>query len=111
MTNYVEDFQKISKEHTEALTASATTLTKGLQAIAVETSDFTKKSIEESTAIVEKLLGAKTPDVAIKIQTDFAKSSYEALVAQATKVGELYTNLAKELFKPVEDAFAKVVAK
>jgi hypothetical protein len=31
-------------------------------------------------------------------------------VAQATKFGELYTNLAKEAFKPVEAAVAKAQA-
>ena len=48
-----------------------------------------------------------TLDSAIQIQQDYAKSSYETLVAQATKFGELYTSLAKEAFKPVEAAVAK----
>ena len=52
--------------------------------------------------------GAKTLDTAIQIQSDFAKSSYEGFVARATKFGELYQNLAKEVYKPVEAAFAKM---
>ena len=53
-------------------------------------------------------LGVKTLDKAVELNTEFAKTSYEGLVAQATKMGELYTSLAKEAFKPVEEAFAKV---
>jgi hypothetical protein len=59
---------------------------------------------------MEKLLGAKSLDSAVQIQTDYAKSSYETLVAQATKFGELYTSLAKEAFKPVEAVVAKAQA-
>ena len=44
----------------------------------------------------------------MEIQTAYAKTSYKSFVAQATKMGEIYTNIAKEAFKPVEAAFAKV---
>jgi hypothetical protein len=45
---------------------------------------------------------------AIALQQDFAKSSYEGFVAEMTKLGEMYANVAKEAFKPVEGAIAKV---
>ncbi len=108
MFKKIEDLQQMSKEQMEAATASASALSKGLQQIATEASDYTKKSFEASSTLVEKLLGVKTLDKAIEINTEFAKTSYEGLVAQATKIGELYTSLAKEAFKPMEEAFAKV---
>lgn len=108
MTNNFEEFQKYGKEQLEAATTVAASLAKGLQTIAAETTDYSKKSLENSSAYVEKLLGAKSLDNAIQIQSEYAKSAYEGFVAQATKMGELYTNLAKEAFKPVESAFAKV---
>lgn len=37
-------------------------------------------------------------------------SSYEGFVAQTTKIGELYTALAKEALKPIESAIANVQA-
>ena len=104
----IEDLQQMSKEHMEAATASASALSKGFQQLATEATDYSKKSFEASSGLVEKLLGAKTLDKAIEINTEFAKTSYEGLVAQATKLGELYTSMAKEAFKPVEEAFAKV---
>lgn len=111
MNNNFDDFHKFTKETTEALTAQAATLTNGLQAIAAETTDFAKKSYEAATAAGEKLMAAKTPDVAIQIQTEYVKTAYESLVAQATKLGELYTSLGKDLYKPVEQAISKAVAK
>ena len=52
----------------------------------------------------------KKLDEAITLQTDYAKSSYEGFVAQATKMGEMYQAVAKEAFKPVEGAIAKMQA-
>jgi phasin family protein len=110
MFTNLEEMQKFGKDQFDAASATATTLSKGVQEIAAETTEYSKKSLEDSTAMVEKLFSAKTLDTAIQIQSDFAKSAYEGWVAKATKLGELYTNLAKEAFKPVESAFAKVGA-
>jgi phasin family protein len=110
MSNNFEEFQKFGKEQLEAASAAAASLAKGLQTIAAETTDYSKKSFETNSAYVEKLLGAKSLDDAIQTQSEYAKSAYESFVAQATKIGEIFTVLAKEAFKPVESAIAKVQA-
>jgi phasin family protein len=88
----------------EPFTVAASASSKGLQAIASETMDYTKKSFEKSRALVEKLMGVKTIDEAIKLQSDFAKSAYEDFVAQASKIGEMYSSLGKDAFKPINAA-------
>jgi phasin family protein len=110
MFKNIEEMQKFGKDQMESATAAATTLSKSVQEIAAEATDYSKKSLETSSQFMEKLLGVKSLDSAIQLQSDYAKSAYEGFVAQATKFGELYTNLAKEAFKPVEAAVAKVQA-
>ena len=75
--------------------------TKGLQTIAAETTDYSKKSFEKSRVLFEKLSGVKKIDEAIQLQSDFAKSAYEDFMAQATKIGEMYSSLTAEAFKPI----------
>ena len=77
-----------------------------LQAIFTEGADYTKKSVETRLAMVEKLLGCKSLETVIQIQTEYAKSAYADFVAQATKMGELHSNLAKAAFKPAEQVIA-----
>jgi hypothetical protein len=60
--------------------------------------------VETRLALGEKLLGAKSFDAII--QTEYAKTAYADFVAQATKMGELHSNLAKAAFKPAEQAIA-----
>ena len=70
--------------------------------------DYSKKSAESSAAAWEKLLSAKSPEKALEVQSQYLKSSYEDFVTEATKLGELYLNLAKQAYKPLEGVIAKV---
>jgi hypothetical protein len=102
-----EDIQKYGKEQFDAAAAATSSFAKTLQAIATETADYSKKSFENGSAFLEKLLGAKSYDTAIQLQSEYWKTSYAGFVAQATRLGELYSNLAKEAFKPIESVIAK----
>jgi hypothetical protein len=53
-----ENIQKIGKDNVEAALKSFGAVSKGAQAIAVETADYGKKSFEQGTATLEKLVGA-----------------------------------------------------
>lgn len=106
-TNF-DDVQKFSKEQLEAVSTVSSSLAKGLQAIAGEARDYSQRSIETGSAYLSKLANAKSVEEALQIQSDYAKDAYEGFVAQTTKIGELYTNLAKEAFKPVQNVIAKV---
>jgi hypothetical protein len=110
MTNNFDEIQKVGKEQLETASSVAASLAKGLQTIAAETADFSKGSIKANSAYVEKLLAAKSLEELIQIQSEYAKCNYDRLTAQATKIGELYTNLAKDVFKPAEAAFVKFQA-
>ena len=103
----VEDIQQYGKENLETVVASATTVQNGLQAIASAYGDYTKKSFEDTKSFVEKLSGVKSLDKVIEVETEFAKSAYEAFVAESQKIAGLYTDLAKQTFKPLEGIVAK----
>jgi len=108
MLKNFEDFQKLGKENVDTCMQQFGTVSKGWQAIATEVVDYSKKSFEHGTATLESLLGAKSLDKAIEIQSDYVKTAYEGFVAQSSKLGELYTDLAKETYKPLEGMIAKV---
>jgi phasin family protein len=103
----VEDFQQYGKQHLETVAASAATLQSGLQSIASAYGEYTKKSFEETKSFVEQLSGVKTLDKAVELQSEYARSAYETFVAESQKIAGLYTDLAKQTFKPLEGIVAK----
>ena len=84
-----------------------TSLQSGVQAIATAYGDYTKKSFEDTKSFVEKLSGVKSIDKVLEVQTEYAKSAYETFVAESQKIAGLYTDLAKQTFKPLEGMVAK----
>ena len=102
-----EEFQKLGKDNFDASVKSFGEVNKGFQAIAAELTDYTKKAFEEGTATFEKLIGAKSLEQAIEIQTSYAKKAYDDYVGEMSKLSEMYVDLAKGVYKPVEDAVAK----
>jgi hypothetical protein len=107
MVKNFEDLQTVGKENVDAALKSFGALSKSGQAIAVEIADYSKKAFEDGSAALEKLFGVKSFDKAIEVQTEYAKSAYEGFVAEATKLGELYADLAKETYKPFEGFLAR----
>ena len=108
MFNQFDEIQKASKESIDFAVKSFGSTTKNVQAIATETVDYSKKAFESNSAVLDKLVAAKSLDKAFEIQSDFAKSAYEGFIAYASKVGELYTDLAKDSVKPYEAMMSKV---
>jgi hypothetical protein len=106
-----EEMQKLGKESMDMAMSSFGALSKSAQAIVVEVVDYSKKSAEGSAAAWEKLMGVKSIEKAMEVQSEYLKSSYEGFVAEATKLGELYVDLAKEAYKPFEGVLAKVSMK
>jgi hypothetical protein len=107
MVKNFEDLQTVAKENVDATLKSFGALSKGGQAIAVEIADYSKKSFEQGTATLEKLFGVKSFDKAFEVQNEYAKSAYESFIAEASKLGELYADFAKEAYKPFEAALAR----
>lgn len=106
MNNYA-DFQKINQANIEVATKFFGEWGKGWQAIAAEMTDYTKRSFEQGTATVEKLANAKSVEQAFEIQTEYAKTSYDEYVKQMTKLAGMYTDLAKDVYKPLENVITK----
>jgi hypothetical protein len=103
----VEDIQNYGKEQFETITASASNLQNGVQAIATAYGDYAKRSFEDTKSFVEKLSGVKSLDKALEAQTEYARSAYETFVAESQKIAGLYSDCAKQTFKPFEGLVAK----
>jgi hypothetical protein len=70
--------------------------------IVTEATEYWTEALDNRLAFVDKLLGAKSFNSAIEIQSEYAKTSFKGFIAQAKKMGELYSNLAKTAFKPID---------
>ena len=105
MIKPINDIQKLNQNGIESTMKAFGELNKGWQAIAAELTDYSKRSFEDGTQTMEKLMSAKSLEQAVEIQTTFAKRAYDEYMHQMQKIGGMYTNFAKDVYAPVERSF------
>ncbi|MEM9591172.1 MAG: phasin family protein [Pseudomonadota bacterium] len=105
-----KDLQKLGKDNYEAVLKSYGQMNKGFQDIGTSFTDYTKQAFADATATFEKVVGAKTLEHAIEIQSEYAKAACEKWMSEMTEIGELYASVARDAYKPVEKAVEKTTA-
>lgn len=89
-----------NKDTAEAVMKSATTAGKSIESINSEIYSYSKQSIEDAVTASKAVMGSKSIHEAFEFQTDFAKSAFEAYVAELSKISELATATTKETYAP-----------
>ena len=102
-----DEVQRAGKNGFDAAVSSFGEANKGFQAIAATLTDYSKTAFEDSTRAFEQLIGAKSFEQAFEIQSQYAKKAFDAYVAHASKVGEMYVDLTRTAYRPVEQVVAK----
>jgi hypothetical protein len=100
MKNF-EDMQKLGQTNVDSAMRMFGEWNKNWQAIAAEMGDYTMRSFEEGSATLEKLMASKSVEQAVEIQTSYAKRAYDDYMQQVTKIGGMYTSMAKTAYEPV----------
>jgi phasin family protein len=100
-----------AKGNVEAIVASGRAAAKGVEALSQDAADYGRKSFETATTAFRGLSTAKSPTELFKLQSDFAKSSFDASVAQASKMSEALIKIMGEVFEPLSTRAALAVDK
>jgi hypothetical protein len=101
MLNF-DDTNRKSKEAMDTVLKNYSDTAKGLQAIATEATEYSKKSFQDTVAHFETLSGARSFETVFELQSGFIKSAYENFMTEATKLGEMYSDIAKSAYKPYD---------
>lgn len=108
MNTGFEGMQKFGKDGVDVAMQSMGAVSKGFQALASEAADYSRESFEAGTAAFEKLISAQSLDKAVAVQSDYFRMAYEGYVGRATKVREIFADMAKSAYKPYESLFGKM---
>jgi hypothetical protein len=109
MFNFDEASRK-SKEAMDGVLKSYTEVARGFQAIATEASDYSRKSFQDMTSFMEAFTSVRSIEAAYELQSKYLKSAYDGFVVEATKMSDMYADLAKSAYKPYEAPVAKSTA-
>jgi hypothetical protein len=79
--------------------APAQTGSIGIQTIADAYSNYANRSLQQTGSLVERLMGARSFDKAVEVQTEFARQACADVVVESLNICELYGRLVRQVFK------------
>lgn len=106
-----EELVELTKGNVEAVVASARVAAKGGETIGQEVGEYGRKSLESAVATLKSFASVKSPTELFQIQSDYAKASFDAAVAEASKLSESLLKLAGEAAQPLSSRYAVAAEK
>ena len=107
LRNTSEEFQKLGQSGFDATMRSYGEAGKAVQALAAEVTDYSKRTFDDCLRAWEQLLGARSIDQAIEIQSQYMKRAFDTHVAELTKLGDMVTQMTRNAYAPIEQSAAK----
>ena len=98
------EYQRAAKSGFEAASRSFSEANKGFQTLAAEMMEYSKAAFDDAIRTWEQLIGVRSLEQAMQIQSDYAKRVYENHMAELKKLGEMTVGMMRDASKPVEDA-------
>lgn len=107
--NAVNEASAFHKDTVDAVIESASVAGRSLEELNANSVAYAKTAMEEGVAVTKAVSSARSVQEVLEIQTDYAKSSMDAYLAELNKTSELFAGLVKETVKPLNDRFSAAV--
>ena len=79
----------------------------GHSAKPTEMMNYSKAAFDDAIRTWEQLIGVKSVEQAIQIQSEYAKRVYETHMAELSKLGEMTVGMVRDASKQVEESSKK----
>lgn len=92
----------MGRGNVDALLESSRAASGGFQAIAQDVAQFSKHSVERTTAAARSLTLAKTVPELMQLQSDFARTEFATAIAEATRLSQAMFETMTAIFEPLQ---------
>jgi phasin family protein len=110
-TKLIEEMNDFSKGNIEAVVESSRVAAKVTEQLSRDAAETARKNFEQATAALKSLASVKTPTEFFQLQSDYARSTFDQLIAETSKNSETMLKLAGEVFQPISNRFAVAAEK
>lgn len=110
MQNF-SDISAVGRENMDAVVSAGTVFAKGIEAMNAELAAISKRNLEDSVAAVKALAAARSPKEYLELQSDLMKTSWDHMIADTTKIGEMMGEYSKDAMAPLQSRLTAAMEK
>jgi len=97
----VEEMADLARGNMEALVASSKTAAKYVETLTQGAADYNRRSFEQASATLRSFAEVKSPTDFFRLQSDFARSAFDQMVAESARVSETMVKMSGDVAEPI----------
>jgi phasin family protein len=101
-----EEFSELTKGNVEAFVASTKVTAKAVETIGQEVAEFSRKSFEDASTALKGFADVKSPTDFFRLQSEFARSQFDTVVAETSKLSETVIKFAGQAAEPITSRYS-----
>jgi phasin family protein len=98
-----EDMADITRSNVEAIVESGRLATEGARSIGQDVVARGRQGVEQAADAIRTLAEAKSPTEFVQLQSELARTSFDRMVAETSRLTESMVKLAGEAFQPLSN--------
>ena len=98
-----EELADLTRANVEAMVEAGRVAAEGARSIGQNVVATSRDGVEQAADAIRSLAEAKSPTEYLQLQNDFARASFDRLVAESSKLTESFVKLAGEAFQPLSN--------
>jgi phasin family protein len=98
-----EELADLTRSNVEAIVESSRVAAEGARTIGQTVVATSRDGVEQAADAIRSLAEAKSPTEYLQLQGDFARASFDRMVAESSKLTESFVKLAGEAFQPLSN--------
>jgi phasin family protein len=110
-TRIAEELTELGRGNVEALVASTKVVAKGVEKIGQEVTEYSRKSFEEASAALKAFAEVKSPTDFFRLQSEFARTQFDSLVGETSRLSETMIKLAGDVAEPLAGRYTVAAEK
>jgi len=101
-----EDVSAFNKGNIEAVVESSKLAAKSVETLGHDVAAYAKTSFESATDAMKTLATAKSPTEFMKLQSDYARTAFDTLIADSARSTEMMMKMMGEITQPISNRVA-----
>lgn len=98
-----EELTDLARANVEAIVEASRVAAEGARSLGQDIVAKSRDSVEQTADAIRTLAEAKSPTEYLQLQGDFARASFDRVVAETSKLTESWVKLAGEAFQPLSN--------
>jgi phasin family protein len=100
-SRFAEEIADLARGNMEAFVASSKTAAKFMETLTQGAADYNRRSFEQVSATLRSFAEVKSPTDFFRLQSDYARSAFDSMVSESSRVSETVVKMSGEVAEPI----------